>query len=235
MVDRVANRAQAVDAIQRLSKQGEAPALAEKESDELSHFDRFLVIYQEFVDIEGKWKPARRVPTNPTTVRDTDPKANAGHISAWEAGEWASLFNLRYRILLKYLAHTFQLARVTQSGEPNLRAMLMHRVFAEMYNLKAIAGILVRLPQHDGARSRTFAGPPFEMPYTLDLAGGELERWTGHYDLLRSSQRLSKRLLSRRDTIEQAYLTSLFEIDGQAADWMKHICHGLTVAQRVTP
>ena len=238
MVNRVATRAQAVEAIKALSQQGESPSLAEKESDELSHFDRFLVIYQEFADIKGKWEPARRVPTNPTTVRDPDPKAkvNKGYISARQAHEWASLFNLRYRILLRYVAHTFRLARGMPGSEPNLRAMVMHRVFAEMYNLKTIASVLVRLPQHDEPKTKgACAGPPFEMPYTLDLAGGELERWVTHIDLLRSSQRICKRLLGHRETLERAYLASLFEIDGQAADWMNDIRHGLTVAQGGTP
>jgi hypothetical protein len=235
MVDRVATRAQAVKAIEALSQQGESPALAEKESDELSHFDRFLDIYQEFVDIKGEWEPARKVPRNPTTVRDRDPKANGGYISARQSRDWANLFNLRYRILLRYLAHTFRLARVTPGPEPNLRAMLMHRVFAEMYNLKTIAGVLVRLPQHDKANHGAYAGPPFEMPYTLDLAGGELERWITHFDLLRSSQRICEGLLDHDDTLEADYLKSLVAIDGQAAEWMKSIRHGLMVAQRVTP
>lgn len=233
MVDRVATRAQAAAAIRALSEQGESPALAEKESDELSHFDRFLGIYQDFFDNQLRLEPAHKVPTNPTTVRDGDPATNKGYISARQSRDWASLFNLRYRMLLRYLAHTFQLARVTASGEPNLRAMLMHRVFAEMYNLKTIAAILVRLPQHEKADAAR-AGPPFEMPYTLDLPGGELERWIMNYDLLRSSQRICKRLLSHSDTVESAYLNALFEIDDQAADWMKRIRHGLTVAQRVT-
>ena len=237
MVDRVATRAQAVKAIELLSQQGESPALADKESDELSHFDRFLDIYQEFVDIKGEWEPARKVPRNPTTVRDPDPNLNTGYISARQSRDWANLFNLRYRILLRYLAHTFRLARDTPGSEPNLRAMLMHRVFGEMYNLKTIAGVLVRLPQHDRANKGACAGPPFEMPYTLDLAGGELERWITHFDLLRSSQRICKRLLARthKDTRESAYLKALFEIDSQAAEWMKSIRHGLMVAQGVTP
>jgi hypothetical protein len=111
----------------------------------------------------------------------------------------------------------------------------MHRVFSEMYNLKTIAGVLVRLPQHDKANKGAYAGPPFEMPYTLDLAGGELERWITHFDLLRSSQRICEGLLHHDDTLEKGYLKSLVEIDSQAAEWMKSIRHGLMVAQGVTP
>ena len=235
MVDRVATRKQAVEAILALSKQGEAPALAEKESDELSHFDRLLEIYQGFANIRGKWQPARKVPTNPSTVHDPDPEDESPmeYIAAKQSREWAGLFNLRYRLLLRYLAHTFQLARTTPAGEPNLRAMVMHRVFGEMYNLKTIAGILVRLPLSDKKSDSARAGPPFEMPYTLDLAGGEFERWAMHRDLVRSSQRLCKRLLASGSTVECAYLTSLFESDEKTAEWMKHIRDGFALTQRV--
>ena len=240
MVDRVATRGQAIAAIQALSQQGEGPGLFEEETGELSHFDRFLRIYQEFVDIKGSWEPARKVPVDPTTVRGPDPHpdANRGYISAREARDWAGLFNLRYRILLKYLAHTFQLARVTPSGEPNLRAMVMHRVFAEMYNLKTIAGVLVRLPQHDPPEGEkenlACAGPPFEMPYSLDLAGGEFERWVMHQDLVRSAQRICKRLLSHEDAVEKTYLNTLFALDDRTVEWMKGIREGLAAAQRIT-
>ena len=35
--------------------------------------------------------------------------------------------------------------------QPALRAMVMHRAFGEMYNLKTIAGLLVRMPSHNAA------------------------------------------------------------------------------------
>ncbi len=235
MVDRVATRGQAILAIQALSQQGEGPGLFEKDTGALSHFDRFLRIYQEFVDIKGKWEPARRIAVNPTTRPDLDPEAN-DYISAPLARAWASLFNVRYRILLKYLAHTFQLARVTPVGEPNLRAMVMHRVFAEMYNLKTIAGVLIRLPQHDPPKRRKgdifCSGPPFEMPYNLDLAGGEFERWVMHQDLIHNSQVICWDLMHHEDGVEKEYLRTLFAMDDQAIAWMREIRNGLD-AQRI--
>ncbi len=235
MVDRCAARSQAMAALRALSVQGEAPVLAVKEADEHSHFDRFLKIYQQFDDLGGSWDPARPVPTNPTTMRDPDAEDDKGYISALHSQEWASLFNLRYRMLLKYLAHTFQLARTTPGDRPNLRAMVMHRVFGEMYNLKTIAGILVRLPQHDAAGNPGRAGPPFEMPYTLDLPVGELERWILHRDLIRAAQQLCNRLLAHPDTGERAYLAALVELDGQTRTWIERIVSGLAGAERMTP
>jgi len=67
------------------------------------------------------------------------------------------------------------------------------------------------------------------------LAGGELERWITHFDLLRSSQRICEGLLHHGDVLERDYLESLVEIDGKAAEWMKSIRHGLMVAQGITP
>jgi Ferritin-like len=226
MVDRVATRSQAVAALKALSEQGEAPVLATKETDEYSHFDRFLEIYQAFDDNKSDCRPSRAVPTNPATLQDPD-SPNDGYISAKHSQQWASLFNLRYRMLLKYLAHTFRLARTIAGDTPNLRAMVMHRVFAEMYNLKTIAGILVALPRHDGKDDGLCAGPPFEMPYTLDLPQGELERWILHRDLLRSSLRICHGLHAHREAKEHGYLSTLIDLDGKTDAWVGCILAGL--------
>ena len=238
MVDRVATRAQAVAALTALSHQGEAPVLATSETDEPSHFDRFLGIYQEYNALtdKDKWQPARPVPTNPATLKDPD-VPNDGYISRRHSQEWASLFNLRYRMLLKYLAHTFRLARTMRGDTPNLRAMVMHRVFGEMYNLKTLAGILVRLPRRDAAGDPARAGPPFEIPYSLDLPGGELERWIRHRDLIRSSQRLCSKLFAHPHTSksERAYLNTLIGLDSQTDTWIGGILAGLVTAERMAP
>jgi hypothetical protein len=236
MVDRMATRSQAVAALIALSHQGEAPVLATTATDEPSHFDRFLGIYQEYNALtdKHKWQPARAVPTNPATLWDPD-APNDGYISHLHSQEWASLFNLRYRMLLKYLAHTFQLARTAAGDTPNLRAMVMHRVFGEMYNLKTIAGILVGLPRRDAEKDPARAGPPFEMPYTLDMPGGELERWILHRDLIRSSQRLCSRLAAHPHTSQGDYLNTLIGLDSQTDTWIGRILAGLAGAERMTP
>jgi hypothetical protein len=113
--------------------------------------------------------------------------------------------------------------------------MVMHRVFGEMYNLKTIAGILVRLPQHDRANDPARAGPPFEIPYTLDLPVGELERWILHRDLISSSRALCEKLLDHPDTEERAYLATLRELDGQTDTWVERIIAGHVGAERMIP
>ena len=230
MIDRVATRRQAIDALTALSLQGEAPEFLDG-NNELSHFDRFFEIYEQLEKFEGAdWQPSRPVAVNPTTLKDADHPHHGGYISAKHSREWASLFNLRYRMLLRYLAHTFRLARVTRPDSPNLRAMVMHRVFGEMYNLKTLAGILVRLPLRDGHKGE-LAGPPFEMPYTLHLPASELEVWSSHSDLVGSSQRICMTLL-KSGAGERDYLAALLDLDHQARSWIDGIVKGLRPTER---
>jgi hypothetical protein len=53
MIHRIATRSQAIAALKALSMQGEAPLVAARKADELSHFDRFLEIYHGFEEIEA--------------------------------------------------------------------------------------------------------------------------------------------------------------------------------------
>ena len=209
-IDRMATRADAIKALHALAKQGEAPHLSQKahakSSDELSHFDRFLKVYQMFLAETEKsegWSPAAGVSSNPTT-RQLQADEEFAQVTAVVAKRLAQLFNQRYRLLLNYLAHSFRLARAQRIDRPNLRAMLMHRVFGEMYNLKTLAGLLVRAPRvaegeadgsetYDGARE--LAGPPFEMPYSLTLPDGDVDAWRLHQDLINTSLATARRLL----------------------------------------
>ena len=229
MIDRVATRGQAIDALKALAAQGEAPT-SFNGSNELCHFDRFVKIYEQFENHQGEvWQPARCVPLNPTTLKSDQPD-QSNYISAKHSWKWASLFNLRYRMLLRYLAHTFRLARVTRGDSPNLRAMVMHRVFGEMYNLKTIAGILVRSPMHDDD-STHMAGPPFELPYTSHLPETELDIWNNHRDLMGNSEYICI-ALRESGASDQAYLSALIDLDSQARAWTERIIAGLRLSER---
>jgi hypothetical protein len=164
-----------------------------------------------------------------------------GYIESSRTRNWANLFNTRYRLLLNYLAHTFRLARVTRPDEPSVRAVLMHRVFGEMYNLKTIAGILVQLPLKDGNQWKTapqdvtFAGPPFEMPFSLSLPPGEADAWHNHLDVLGSADSLCKCILAQNPRHEdKAYIETLFDLDGQTRTLFKTILAGLEKTERYT-
>jgi hypothetical protein len=246
-VERAATRAQAVKALRALAAQGETPHLRHDETGEPSHFERFLEIYQEFNAFEGR-KPVHPVPRNPTTRQDfhkLNPRRTTyigiEHHDEVAAHYFAQLFNQRYRLLLNHLAHTFRLARTQLRHEPGLRAMVMHRAFGEMYNLKAIAGLLVQLPRHRGGR----AGPPFEMPFSLDLPQSDRDIWHQYDDLLTMSKRTCNKLLELADTKGfeavkrqvvdtggDVYLRTLISLDGQALLWVGKILAGAGLNER---
>jgi hypothetical protein len=246
-VDRAATRAQAVKALRALAAQGEAQHLKHDETGEPSHFERFTEIYKEFKDLtesDPSFKPTHPVPYNPTTRSDfakLKPNASAPityistHNDEVAAHYVAQLFNQRYRLLLTYLAHTFRLARTEPVNQPGLRGMVMHRVFGEMYNLKTIAGLLVRLPVAGGG----CAGPPFEMPYSLDLPHAGRDIWRLCDDLIASSHftcsevfRIGKAIPEVGQAIARvgadAYLHTLMDLDSQTRLWISKVIAGTT-------
>lgn len=237
LIDRSATRTQALAAIERLSIQGEGPIGPDKPT-EWSHFKRFIKIFREFDSIKNeKWSPTRTLPVNPTTEQsNVNPQ---GYISSQQSRTWANLFNLRYRMLLTYLLHTFQVSSAVRVDEPGVRALLMHKVFGEMYNLKGIAGILVQRPQHDGdapGADAACAGPPFELPYNLRMPSAGVDCWRLHLDILGTVSGICRDLqggdLNHR---ERAYLATLMDLDAQTVNWIKRILAGTNSSEGRSP
>lgn len=214
----VDSRAAALAALRAVAEQGEgfeAPA-----DDNGSHFERFLAVYRALTALgDGIRDVVRDIAANPTTGStdggDPDDLDTPTTITNPDALLWAHLFNVRYRKLLVNLSHAFELADdPTDLTTVTPRGALIHRTFSEMYNLRAIAGLLVRLPvdadQPDGAR----AGPTFQMPYTLVLPSAEADRWRLHRDLLDASGRLIAGLRARVGAGDgQDYLAALSQWD----------------------
>ena len=238
IVGRAATRSQAVALLEAVSGQGEAPHLRAHEMEEPSHFDRFLGVYQGLERVDG-FAPARAVPTDPTTIHPSHGRREGTYIESERSREWAHLFNIRYRMLLTYLAHTYRLARTGDPDVPSARAAVMHRVFGEMYNLKTIAGILVRLPLRDGGAARRgeprFAGPTFEMPYTVRLPAADIDCWRLHQDLLASAGELTGRLLRDAPPDGEAYLRTLRDLDAQSHAWLESVLAGNGARGRAAP
>ena len=254
IIERAATRTEALYALREIMDQGEASALKPKQkhpggknddtatSQELSHFERFAEMFQEFEQREGSpdWHPVRDVPLNPTTTvgnNPPDPRRpafNRTPITARASLKWANLFNVRYRMLLTYLTHTFRLARVVSPDVPNTRGAVMHRIFGEMYNLKTIAGILVRMPLTNQLNDPRRAGPPFQMPYTIELPLDEIDCWRLHRDIVLSSRELCDALLDPADDhlttappAAEPYLRTLRNLDQQALVWIDTVLAGL--------
>jgi hypothetical protein len=244
-VERAATRAQAVKVLRALSAQGEAPHLKEDDTGEPSHFERFVQIYEEYKALKDdpSWKPTYPVPNNPTTREDfANLTLNTTYIpanleSAAAAHLFAQLFNQRYRMLLNYLAHSFQLGRSQPLHQPGRRGMVMHRAFGEMYNLKTIAGLLVRMSLHDPKDPEMHAAPPFELPYTLELPQAEIDIWRQHDDLLEASAHTCSEVFRlagisqdfRKEVTDiggDIYLNTLIKLDNEARRWIGAILAG---------
>jgi Ferritin-like len=186
LIETAVDRTSAINAIAAISQQGEGNDVPKDLGD--SHFGKFLEIYRDFPDEKG-WKPSRNVATNPTTdsyaPRDS-------YISNKVASLWAGLLNLRYRMLLMYLMHSFQIETPLKASGRTPRGLLVSWAFGEMYNIRSITEILMTLPLNDD--NDLLAGPPFEMPYSLALAARSVDRWRTHRDLLIASQQYVEEL-----------------------------------------
>lgn len=222
IVEPLATRDEAVAALKRVAHQGESPdqqppGPQRSPQQAKSHFERFFAIYKQWLTLGIDPNPAARIPINPTEIRVDErrsPSGSSTYIADSRSNRWAKLFNLRYRLLLTALGHTLQSPRrADATGTPGTRGTLIHLSFGEMYNLKAIANILVRSPR-DSRRDPKRAGPPFQMPYGSQLPAVELDRWLIYADILDASQSIVSWLL-RGDSnqAERAYLTHLSAMD----------------------
>ena len=212
----VASRTQVVDALNLVLEQGENADPNDK--DQPSHFERFVLIYDGFEKAaKKKWSPTRHLPVNPTT----DPnRQNAAYIENAHSRDWAHLFNLRYRMLLTYLAHSYRLAPSTETSEPQMRAGTLHRVFSEMYNLKALSSLLNRLPLTNKKGDKRRAGPPFELPYTLELPASSDDSWRLCRLLLVESETVCRKIMPDAPDDGKRYLIALRELDTQSIAWI---------------
>ena len=231
-------RAAAVAAIDRIARQGEGfDPPAGDPADTESHFERFFNhIYKPFRDLLAVGTvPTLPVAENPNTSTAPEPppslrrmlevieEANAakGRITHPRARSWAHLFNLRYRLLLAFLSHFMRLNQPElyvrtgdRQGDRTERGLLLVWTFNEMRRLKKIAGKLVQLPKDDPP-GQTLAGPPFELPYTLNLPEREADRWRAHLDVSRASVRLVHGTVQPGEPAEDVFLTDLVRLDEQ--------------------
>lgn len=209
LIETANDRTSAINAITAIAVQGEGSTIKTLRE---SHFGKFLEIYRKFPDEKG-WRPSRSVATNPTTDQSAPIKRR---ITNKLARLWAGLFNLRYRMLLMYVSHSFRIEAPLKPSGRTPRGLLISWTFGEMYNLRSIAEILMTLPLHD--RGDLLAGPPFEMPYSLSLPARDPDRWRTHRDLLRESQQYIDALRAASHGEYESYLKGLDSADHSALD-----------------
>jgi ferritin-like protein len=189
----VHSRTTALAALRAVAEQGEGNQANESE---FSHFQRFVDIFRHFKS--GSVGFVRDVARNPVTMGvtlepDDEPVAP---ITNEKSLLWAQLFNTRYRLLLSLLAHALHAeSPITSSGTPSPRGRLIAGAFGEMYQLRALAGIIVRQPIDDSG-SGLLCGPPFELPYSLAVSDLPSGRWKAHRDILIGSDLIIEQLRS---------------------------------------
>ena len=206
------SRDSAVKALEAVAEQGEA-AHVDPDIEETSHFRRFLQIYREFPKDSDKWSPTANIAINPRTMGGEQPIKGTHYIANEQSRHWGDLFNLRYRMLLLYLAHGFRMSGAEAGQDDSgARGMIVHRTFGEMYNLRAIAKIMTKQPLGP-PQDALCAGPPFEMPYSIALPAAERDCWRLHLDLLEASTQLGARIEPHAGVQEKNYLKSLAALD----------------------
>lgn len=222
-------RKAAVHAIQEIGDQGEEADI--ELGDGESHFERFFEAYKTFTRVQktlGR-PPVWPVIANPNVAIATmagdhgDGGLAEGRISEPRARRWAQLFNLRYRLLLRFLAHALHLegpvflSQGPEMGDRTVKGMVTYWTFKEMRRLKKMAGKLVQLraqPDEPGLN----AGPSFELPYRLDLAPDESDRWADHADVLRASAQLIAAMQEHEKDRDDPFLAFMAADDAHAAD-----------------
>jgi hypothetical protein len=208
----IVSRSSAIDAIRGITQQGEANAPPDDTAP--SHFARFLAIYRAYPR-EG-WVPTRNIPIDPVVVVESL-GVGVGSCTAITHDEtrlWAYLFNVRYRLLLIALLHSFDYpSNLWEASQWTPRGLLIHLAFGEMYNLRALSHVLTQMPLTPDEDGR-MAGPPFQMPYTVRLPFDQIDRWRSVVDLLDASATLLQQL-RRIGTIREAFVTALEGADSE--------------------
>lgn len=202
-------RTDTVEAVKAIAEQGENPDA--DEADE-SHFQRFLSIYKAWRKLPADFNPAKNILTNPYVSPDGSAVMSEEEsvITNRHTQYWANLFNVRYRMLLNFLMHSFLLEEGYNDMVNSPRGMIIHATFGEMYNLRTIANILTNLPANDSGK---MAGAPFLAPYTMDLPFGEKNKWRLHKDLLEASAGIT--IVLQAYGQHTTYLNSLHAADNK--------------------
>lgn len=243
-------------AVHKIGAQGEGFDLEPPGPDNSeSHFERFFAIYKKVqalsdANVEITWPVAKNpntssAPQAESGVTDVvavaqEQLASTGRITHPRALAWAKLFNLRYRMLLARFLHFMRLDQAlylddpgTHRGDQTPRGLLLILTFDEMRRLAKIAGKLVQLPK-DASPGQLNAGPPFELPYTLNLPDDEPQRWRTHLDISQAARRVIRELQDQLGEQDE-FLDDLVKLDQDAQVVMRALAEGREIPPESLP
>ena len=218
-VDETDPRAGALRAIHWIMLQGEGPS-GKPCSTSDSHFCRFLQIYQELDEDPSLAAAARPVPVNPVvlgTDRHEPVESGSQVITHPESKLWATLFNVRYQMLLLDVLLALSISR--HGRDCDLRKELTSWAAGhEMEHLKQIGQLLPTLPRDPVGVAR--AGAPFE---TVMFPPDNTKRWDQQRVLMDGSNKLVRKLEKKipRHDMRYTLLQKIEEFDRSRKERVK--------------
>lgn len=209
-IDFVDNRANALNAIFRISAQGEG-----FEGSIDSHFERFRDLYRQYDSVSPT---IRDVPTNPfvSATLDLDPERELNRIGHPIAKILVELADVRYKKMLLHFTQAFSYSKTGSNNE--LRADLMKWSLGEMTSgIRILSRQIQNLPRISSAdiASPTKAALAFTIPREVFPTTNN-EQWKLLTQLLDRSQELRNELTALPDV--EPGLTSLIDNEVLAAD-----------------
>ncbi len=189
-IDLVSNRSDALNAIFRITAQGEGFTGSID-----SHFERFREMYRQY---DSALPMIRDVPTNPfvSATPDLDPDRERNRISHAVAGILVELADVRYK---KMLLHFVQFFSYSKSGlQSSLRQDLINWALGEMtQGIRILSRAVQNLPRisFTDMVSPTKAALTFTIPHEV-FPTNSGEQWKLLTQLLDRSQELQSELTS---------------------------------------
>jgi len=170
---RADERLGALEAIYDVAAQGEGPIPQAN-----SHFERLSRLYMSASALATL--PCKNISDNPHTTPETtgNPELEEGLITYPVARKLATLFNLRYAMLLTEIGHVAQTPRTLKvNGEVVRKKLAQWAIHTEMHFIAALADSLNAQPLKatKTAQSDTRASAPFELPE--GFPSNDRKRW----------------------------------------------------------
>lgn len=170
----------ALGAIFDVAAQGEGPIPQAN-----SHFDRLSRVYTAATGVAAL--PNKNIPDNPHTgwAGAGDPETEAGLITHPVAAKLATLFNLRYAMLLTEIAHSARTPRsLLVNGEIVRSKLTDWAISQEMHFINQLSDALNAQPLKASktASSDLRASAPFELP--ASFPSNDHARWQTYVDVI---------------------------------------------------